>query len=164
MTDAYLLTWDEKYRAAAEQILRSTAPETQWYMSAEGREKNSKKQVAGFWTSAICIDAAARWTAVMEEKLGRPYEPGRQYVAAYGDFASRFLAGGPDVGFYMSWSPAGGGRGDHGAWTYRLADIAMFGHKYSHGSGGSRAVPEGRRRRLHVSGAQSTGRRPGVRG
>ena len=131
LTDGYLLTWDDKYRAAAEKILRSTAPETQWYMSAEGREKNPRKQVSGFWTSAIAIDAAARWTAAMEEKTGRPYEMGRQYVTAYADFTSRFLAGGPEMGFYMSWSPAGGGRGDHGPWTYRLTDIVMFGHKYS---------------------------------
>jgi hypothetical protein len=131
LTDAYLLTWDEKYRAAAEKILNSTAPEKQWYMSAAGREKTPKQQVSGFWTSALCINAVARWTAVMEEKLGRPYPAGRNYVTAYADFLSRFLAGGPGAGFYMSWSPAGGGRGDHGPWTYRLSDVAMFGHKYS---------------------------------
>jgi hypothetical protein len=131
LTDAYLLTWDEKYRTAAEKILNSTAPEKQWYMTAAGREAHPKQQVAGFWTAAICIDAAARFTAVMEEKTGRPYELGRTYVVAYADFMSRFLAGGPEKGFYSSWSPAGGGRGDHGPWTYRLADIVMFGHKYS---------------------------------
>lgn len=131
LTDAYLLTWDEKYRQAAEKILASTAPEKQWYTSAEGREKNAGKAVAGFWTAALAINAAARWTAVMEEKLGGRYEPGRKYVAAYADFAARHLAGGPERGFYMEWSPAKGGRGDHGPWTYRLADVVMAGHKYS---------------------------------
>ena len=87
--------------------------------------------MAGFWTAALAINAAARWTAVMEEKLGGRYEPGRKYVAAYADFAARYLAGGPERGFYMEWSPAKGGRGDHGPWTYRLADVVMAGHKYS---------------------------------
>jgi len=131
LTDAYLYTWDEKYREAAEKILRSTAPEKQWYMSAKGRSQNAGDKVSGFWTSAICINAAARWTEVMEEKTGRPYELGRSYVTSYADFVSRFLAGGPDTGFYFSWSQAVGGEGNHGPWTYRLADIVMFGHKYS---------------------------------
>jgi len=131
LTDAYLLTWDEKYREAAEKILASTAPEKQWYTTEAGRKQNANKDVSGFWTAAICIDAAARWTAVMEEKTGKPYEPGRKYVTAYADFMSRFLAGGPDVGFYMSWSPAKGGRGNHGPWTYRMSDIVMYGHKYT---------------------------------
>jgi hypothetical protein len=131
LTDAYLLTWDEKYREAAEKILRRTAPEKQWYMTAEGREENPQKRVSGFWSPAICVNAVARWTAVMEEKTGGPYELGRKYVTAYADFASRFLAGGPDVGFFMTWSLAGGGRGNHGPWTYRVSDVVMFGHKYS---------------------------------
>ncbi len=131
LTDAYLLTWDDKYRQAAEKILQSTAPDKQWYMSPEGRKSRADEQVAGFWTSAICINAAARWTEVMEEKTGKPYEPGRSFVVAYADFAGRYLAGGPENGFYMSWSPAGGGRGNHGPWTYRLADVLMFGHKFS---------------------------------
>ena len=67
----------------------------------------------------------------MEEKTGKPYEPGRAYVTAYADFVSRFLAGGPDAGFYSSWSKNRGGRRDHGPWTYRLSDVVMFGHKYS---------------------------------
>jgi hypothetical protein len=100
-------------------------------MTAEGREKNQTKDVSGFWTSALCIDEAARFTAVMEEKTGRHYEPGRQYVTQYADFVSRYLAGGPAAGFYSSWTPARGGRGDHGPWTYRIADIPMYGHKYS---------------------------------
>lgn len=131
LTDAYLLTWDDKYRVAAEKILAATAPEKQWYTSEAGRRQNPAKEVSGFWTSALCIDSAARWTAVMEEKTGKPYEPGRRYVTAYADFMSRFLAGGPDTGFYMTWSPAKGGRGNHGPWTYRMADVVMFGHKYA---------------------------------
>lgn len=31
LTDAYLLTWDDKYRVAAEKVLAATAPEKQWY-------------------------------------------------------------------------------------------------------------------------------------
>jgi hypothetical protein len=31
----------------------------------------------------------------------------------------------------MDWSPAGGGRGNHGPWSYRLADVVMFGHRYT---------------------------------
>ena len=131
LTDAYLHTWDEKYREAAEKILRSTAPEKQWYMSAEGRSQKAEEKVAGFWTAAICINAAARWTEVMEEKTGKPYELGRNYVTAYADFVSRFLAGGPRAGFYSAWSQAAGGEGNHGPWTYRIADVVMFGHKYS---------------------------------
>ncbi|HUU27675.1 MAG TPA: hypothetical protein VM123_07675 [archaeon] len=132
MTDAYLFTWDEKYREAAEKILKSTAPEKQWYMTAEGRSGNPEQKVEGFWTSALCINAAARWTAVMEEKTGKPYQMGRTYITAYADFVSRFLAGGPEVGFYSSWSPAGGGRGaGYGPWTFRIADLVMFGHKYT---------------------------------
>ncbi|MFH1069522.1 MAG: hypothetical protein V1794_07850, partial [Candidatus Glassbacteria bacterium] len=126
LTDAFLLTWDDKYRQAAEKVLESTAPEKQWYTSAEGRAAAAADQkVEGFWTAAICIDAAARWTGVMEEKTGRPYRLGRDYVVAYADFVSRYLAGGPQVGFYSSWSPSAGGRGEHGPWTYRLADIPM---------------------------------------
>ena len=131
LTDAYLHTWDEKYREAAEKILQSTAPEKQWYMSAQGRSQKAGDKVAGFWTSAICINAAARWTEVMEEKTGKPYELGRNYVTAYADFVSRFLAGGPSAGFYSAWSQAAGGEGNHGPWTYRIADVVMFGHKYS---------------------------------
>ena len=67
----------------------------------------------------------------MEEKTGGPYQLGRNYVTSYADFTSRYLAGGPEAGFYSSWSPARGGRGDLGPWTYRLADIPLFGHKYS---------------------------------
>lgn len=131
LTDAYLHTWDEKYRVAAEKVLNSTAPEKQWYISAEGRSQRAEDKVAGFWTAAICINAAARWTEVMEEKTGKPYEPGRKYVTAYADFVSRFLAGGPSAGFYSAWSQAAGGEGNHGPWTYRIADVVMFGHKYS---------------------------------
>ncbi len=131
LTDAYLLTWDEKYREAAEKVLAATAPEKQWYTSEAGRQQNPNREVAGFWTASICIDSAARWTAVMEEKTRKPYETGRNYVTAYADFMSRFLAGGPDVGFYMAWSPAKGGRGNHGPWTYRMSDIVMYGHKYA---------------------------------
>ncbi|MFC1537449.1 hypothetical protein ACFL4P_01330 [Gemmatimonadota bacterium] len=131
MTDAYLLTWDDKYRRAAEKILASTAPGKQWYTSPQGRTEHPDDNVAGFWTSAICINAAARWTAVMEEKSGGRYQMGRDYVTAYADFVSRYLAGGPEAGFYSSWSPSGGGHGSHGPWTYRIADVVMFGHKYT---------------------------------
>lgn len=131
MTDAYLLTWDDKYRVAAEKILDSTAPEKQWYMSEQGRREKPGDEVAGYWTSAICINAAARWTAVMEEKLGAPYRKGRDYVTAYADFTSTYLAGGPERGFFSSWTPSGGGRGNLGPWTYRMTDLVMFGHKYS---------------------------------
>jgi len=133
LTDAYLYTWDEKYREAAEKILESTHPDRQWYTSAEGRNNNSEKSVSGFWTAAICINAAARFTEVMEEKTGSPYELGRNYVTGYADFISRFLAGGPAVGFYRTWSPArGGSGGGYGPWTYRISDAVMFGHKLSH--------------------------------
>jgi hypothetical protein len=67
----------------------------------------------------------------MEEKTGEPYKPGRDYVTAYADFVSRFLAGGPEHGFYSSWSPSRGGRGSLGPWTYRVSDVVMFGHKYT---------------------------------
>ncbi|MBN2287753.1 MAG: hypothetical protein JXQ83_00375, partial [Candidatus Glassbacteria bacterium] len=77
LTDAYLYTWDEKYRAAAEKILESTHPDKQWYTTEEGRRNNPDKSVGGWWTAAICINAAARFTGVVEEKTGRPYELGR---------------------------------------------------------------------------------------
>ena len=131
MTDAYLLTWDDKYRVAAEKILEATAPAKMWYMSEQGRREKPEEAVAGYWTSGIAVDAAARWTAVMEEKTGSAYRLGRDYVSAYGDFTSTYLAGGPEKGFYSSWTQAQGGRGEHGPWTYRLADLAMFGHKFS---------------------------------
>ncbi|MEA2062574.1 MAG: hypothetical protein U9P14_02645 [Gemmatimonadota bacterium] len=134
MTDAYLLSWEEKYRRAAEKILASTAPEKQWYMSRNGRVEKPDQKVAGYWTAAICINAVARWTAVMEDKLGTRYDMGRNYVTAYADFVSRVLAGGPDVGFHSSWSHAGGGLGSLGPWTYRVADIVMFGHKFTNDS------------------------------
>jgi len=131
LTDAYLLTWDEKYVPVAEKILESTAPEKQWYISEKGRRENPDRTADGFWQPAICINAVGRWTAVMEEKTGRPYLKGRKYLEAYADFASTFLAGGPQHGFYSSWSPAGRGRGDLGPWTYRVVDVVMYGHKYS---------------------------------
>ncbi|HUU30288.1 MAG TPA: hypothetical protein VM123_20985 [archaeon] len=132
LTDAYLFTWDEKYREAAEKILQSTHPDRQWYTSETGRKANPDKTVSGFWSAGICINAAARFTAVMEEKTGGRYEPGRKYVLGYADFVSRFLAAGPETGFYNSWSPSKGGQGPgYGPWTYRLSDIVMFGHKYT---------------------------------
>ncbi|MBW7998283.1 MAG: hypothetical protein FVQ81_17270 [Candidatus Glassbacteria bacterium] len=134
MTDAYLLTWDDKYREAAEKIMAATAPQKQWYTSKQGRKENPDETVGGFWTSAIAINAAARWTAVIEEKLGTRYEFGRSYVTAYADFVSRYLAGGPEVGFYSSWNPSKGGRGSHGPWTYRISDVVMFGHKFTDNS------------------------------
>lgn len=131
LTDAYLLTWDEKYREAAEKILESTAPEKQWYLDPAQRDRTPNREVTGFWQHSICINAVARWTAVMEEKTGKPYSVGRDYVIRYADFVSRFLAGGPEVGFFMTWSKSGGGRGSLTSWTYRIADVVMFGHKYS---------------------------------
>jgi len=131
LTDAYLLTRDEKYVPVAEKILESTAPEKQWYYSEQGRRENPDRTEGGFWQPSICINAVGRWTAVMEEKTGEPYLKGRKYLEAYADFASRFMAGGPQHGFYSSWSPAGGGRGDLGPWTYRVVDVVMYGHKYS---------------------------------
>ena len=131
LTDAYLLTWDDKYIAPVEKVIKSTAPEKQWYTSEEGRKRNPNQQLGGFWQAAICINAVARWTAVMEEKTGQPYRLGRDYVVDYADFISRFLAGGPGNGIYMRWSPARGGGGNHGPWTYRVVDVLMFGHKYT---------------------------------
>lgn len=131
LTDAYLLTWDEKYVPVAEKILESTAPEKQWYISEENRRQNPDRTVDGFWQPAICINSVGRWTAVMEEKTGKPYLKGRKYLEAYADFAGTFLAGGPEHGFYSSWSTAAGGRGDLGPWTYRVVDVVMYGHKYS---------------------------------
>jgi len=131
LTDAYLLTWDDKYIAAVEKTIKSTAPDKQWYMSEQGRKNNPDNQLGGFWQASICINAVARWTAVMEEKTGRPYSLGREYVVAYADFISRFLAAGPGSGIYMRWSPAAGGQGNHGPWTYRVTDVLMFGHKYA---------------------------------
>ncbi|MCE5270862.1 hypothetical protein LLH00_06210 [bacterium] len=131
LTDAYLLTWDKKYIAAAEKILESTGPAKQWYTTEKGRRANPDKAVSGFWTAAICINAAARWTAVMEEATGKPYKLGRDYVVQYADFTAICLAGGPEHGFYADWSPSAGGHGDLGPWTYRLSDVVMFGHKYS---------------------------------
>ena len=131
LTDAYLFTWDERYREAAEKILEATAPEKQWYLNAADLDKNPEREVTGFWQHTICINAVARWTAVMEEKLGTRYDLGRDYVTRYADFASRFLAGGPEVGFYMTWSTSGGGKGSLTSWTYRVADVLMFGHKYA---------------------------------
>ena len=66
LTDAYLLTWDDKYRRAGEKILASTHPDSKWYMSEEGRRANPDKEVGGYWTSAICIEAAALLTEAME--------------------------------------------------------------------------------------------------
>lgn len=130
LTDAFLLTWNDKYVSAVEKILHSTAPEKQWYTSEQGRRENPEKQVEGFWTAAICVNAAARWTDVMEEKTGKPYPPGRKYVAEYADFVSRFLSGGPSNGFYASWTPAKGGQGNLGPWTFRVSDVVMYGHKF----------------------------------
>jgi len=144
LTDAFLFTWDRKYIAAAEKILESTGPSKQWYTSEKSRKDNPGKSVSGFWTAAICINAAARWTAVMEEYTGKPYAKGRDYVVGYADFMSRFLAGGPENGFYADWTPARGGRGDLGPWNYRMSDAVMFGHKYS-------SDPEIRRRCLKAA-------------
>lgn len=132
LTDAYLLTWDERYRLAAEKIIENTAPEKQWYCSEDGRKANPDKRVDGFWTAAICINAAARYTEVMEEKTGAAYEKGRRYVTGYADFVSRYLASGPETGFHTVWSPAkgGGGRG-YEPWTYRITDVVMYGHKFT---------------------------------
>ncbi|MFC1614389.1 hypothetical protein ACFL5K_03755 [Gemmatimonadota bacterium] len=132
LTDAYLHTWDEKYRLAAEKIIDSTHPDKQWYTSPEGRKNNPGKSVSGWWTASICINAAARFTEVIEEKTGSTYQPGRDYVTGYADFTARFLAGGPEVGFFSTWSPSTGGRGrGYGSWTYRISDIVMFGHKFT---------------------------------
>ncbi|HUU27082.1 MAG TPA: hypothetical protein VM123_04650 [archaeon] len=131
LTDAYLLTWDEKYVEAAEKILESTAPEKQWYMTGEGRKANPDKVLEGFWQPAICINAVARWTAVMEEKTGQPYRKGRDYVVRYADFAATYLAAGPPQGFPSSWSPGKKKEGNLGPWTYRVTDVLMFGHKYA---------------------------------
>lgn len=131
LTDAYLLTWDGKYVAAAEKILDSTAPEKQWYMTEEGRRSNPDRDGGGFWQPALCINAVGRWTDVMEEKTGKPYEKGRKYLEAYADFTSRFMAAGPEHGFWSTWTPSGRQRGDLGPWTYRVVDVLMYGHKYS---------------------------------
>ncbi|MCE5269949.1 hypothetical protein LLH00_01540, partial [bacterium] len=136
LTDAYLYTWEERFREAAEKILDSTAPEKQWYCSEEGRRSNPDKRVDGFWTAAICINAAARFTEVMEQKTGAPYEKGRRYVTGYADFVSRYLAAGPKVGFHDWWSPSKGGSGrGYGPWTYRITDVVMYGHKFSQDDG-----------------------------
>ncbi len=131
LTDAYLLTWDEKYVAVAEKILESTAPDKQWYMSKEGRAATPDQDVGGYWQPAICINAVGRWTDVMEEKTGKPYTRGRDYLVKYADFASRFMAAGPANGFWSSWKPNGEKSGNLGPWTYRVVDVLMYGHKYS---------------------------------
>jgi hypothetical protein len=131
LTDAFLLTWDPKYIAAAEKVLDSTGPEKQWYMSEQGRKADPDRQLEGFWQPALCINAAARWTRVMEEKTGQPYRKGREYVVAYADFLSRFVAAGPDQGFPSSWTPSGKKPGNLGPWTYRISDVLMYGHKYT---------------------------------
>ncbi len=131
LTDAWLLTWDDQYRRAAEKILLVTHPDSQWYTSEEGRAANPEKEVGGYWTASICIDAAARFTTVMEEKTGAPYALGRRYVTRYADWASRCLAGGPEAGFFSSWSQQRGGRGSEGPWTWRHTDLVMYGHKFS---------------------------------
>ncbi|MFC1544764.1 hypothetical protein ACFL4X_01220 [Gemmatimonadota bacterium] len=131
LTDAYLLTWDEKYIAAAEKILESTAPEKQWYMSEAGRAAEPDRDVGGYWQPAICVNAVGRWTDVMEEKTGKPYTKGRKYLERYADFASRYMAAGPEQGFWSSWKPNGQKSGNLGPWTYRVVDVVMYGHKYS---------------------------------
>lgn len=132
LTDAYLYTWDERYREAAEKIIESTSPATQWYTSEQSRKAEPERSVGGWWTSAICVNAAARFTDVMEEKTGGIYRAGRDYVIAYADFVSRFLAGGPQVGFHSEWSVAKGGNNrGYGPWTYRIADVVMHGHRFS---------------------------------
>ncbi|OGG05346.1 MAG: hypothetical protein A3F83_14970 [Candidatus Glassbacteria bacterium RIFCSPLOWO2_12_FULL_58_11] len=132
LTDAWLNTWDDKYRLAAEKILLTTHPDSQWYTSEQGRQANPDKAVSGFWSAAICIDAAARFTRTAEEKDGKPYRPGRDYVIKYADFMAAFLAAGPEIGFFSEWSPArGGGKRGYGPWTYRLSDIVMYGYRYS---------------------------------
>jgi hypothetical protein len=67
----------------------------------------------------------------MEEKTGQPYRKGREYVVAYADFLSRFVAAGPDQGFPSSWTPSGKKPGNLGPWTYRISDVLMYGHKYT---------------------------------
>ena len=134
LTDEYLLTWNEDIVPLVEKILVTTAPEKQWYMSEEGRREHPDDTFPGFWQPSICINAVARWTSVMEEKTGKPYQKGRDYITAYADFASRFVAGGPDHGFYSYRTPAGEKRGNFGPWTYRISDVLMFGHKYSNDS------------------------------
>ncbi len=131
VTDAYLLTWDEKYAAVAETILEKTAPELQWYITEEGRAANPDKPAGRLGTHSICVNAVARWTAVMEEKTGKPYTKGRQFIVKYADFAARFLAGGPKVGFWGTWKPNGETAGNTGPWTYRVVDMMMYGHKYA---------------------------------
>ncbi|MBW7996440.1 MAG: hypothetical protein FVQ81_07730 [Candidatus Glassbacteria bacterium] len=131
LTDAYLLSWDGKYVAAAEKILESTTPEKQWYMSEEGRAANPDRNVGGYWQPAICINAVGRWTGVMEQKTGKPYAKGRKYLERYADFVSRHMAAGPEHGFWSSWKPNGEKSGELGPWTYRVVDVVMYGHKYS---------------------------------
>ena len=132
MTDAYLQTWDGKYRQAAEKILIATAPDSQWFLTDSGCRANPDKAVDGFWSTAICLNSAARFTDAVELADGRRYELGRQYVIRYADFVATDLAAGPDVGFYSRWTPASGGSGrGYGAWTYRISDVAMWGHKFS---------------------------------
>ena len=131
LTDAYLLTWDEKYIAAAEKILESTAPEKQWYMTEAGRAAQPDQDVGGYWQPAICINAVGRWTDVMEEQSGKAYTKGRDYLVKYADFASRYMAAGPKIGFWSSWKPNGQKSGNLGPWTYRVIDVVMYGHKYA---------------------------------
>jgi hypothetical protein len=131
LTDAYLLTWDEKYVAMAEKILESTAPEKQWFTSEEGRAANPDKNAGAFWQPSLCINPVGRWTDVMEEKNGKPYLKGRKYLEKYADFAARFMAAGPKNGFWSSWKPNGEKSGNLGPWTYRAVDALMYGHKYS---------------------------------
>ncbi len=132
ITDAYLRTWDEKYRLAGEKILLTTHPDSQWYMTDAGRKANPEKNLTGLWSASICIDNVARFTETVEQATGKPYKPGRDYVIRYADFFATQLAAGPKVGFSNSWSPSkGAGSRGYGPWTYRIADIVMWGHKFT---------------------------------
>ncbi|MFC1614173.1 hypothetical protein ACFL5K_02630 [Gemmatimonadota bacterium] len=134
LTDAYLLTWDEKYVTLIEKAMEASGPDKQWWMSEEGRKTNSDKILEGYWQPSQAIDAVARWTRIMETNTGKPYQKGRDYVVRYADFASRFLAGGPDTGFYSSWNPVSGGKGNLSIWSMRTIDVMMYGHRYSKNS------------------------------
>lgn len=135
LLDAYLVTWDEKYRESAEKVLENTAPEKMWFMSEEGWDSAPDKSLPNFAMGAIHINEAARFTRMMEDKTGRPYQTGRDFVTGYADFYSSKLAGGPEHGFHRSWGPTDGGRGEIGPWTYRSVDVVMNGHFFSDDSG-----------------------------
>ena len=132
LTDAYLLTWDERYMKAAEKVLEDTHPDKMWFTSAEGRKANPDKSVDGWWSQNISVVSAARFTEAVELKTVERYDYGRNYVISYADFAATYLAAGPENGFHTSWSESKGGRGHgFGPWTYRLTDGVMYGAKFT---------------------------------